>query len=204
MMTGTVSDLYGQLGQVPNGPLLVDLWRELVRFAEKHATAPRHQTEVYDGLTSEFLADLSKVDAEQWRRLCWGLGPNVYGCVGLSWCDGAQAADVWMDWKQSGYILEPGALAERPARFVNPRILPERHSLSDIVRLSEGDQTVFAVMVSRAGPQLAFDLRWAPSLAMSSEVRNLLIDRLTQRVHPSHVEADWLMGLTNRSEMTAP
>lgn len=112
--------------------MIVDLWREILRFAEKHWEAGSEDREIYDALSYEFLGDLRKVSAEDWSNICGGLGHSVYGAVALSWCQGATLAQVWSGWLASGFPLKPLPEYERPARFLNPALLPQTETLNQI------------------------------------------------------------------------
>ncbi|MBL3576149.1 hypothetical protein JMK10_00065 [Rhodovulum sulfidophilum] len=83
-MKGFHDTLYGKALGGRHGPLLVDLWREILRMDEKHSEGCDLQ--VCDQLTLEFLHDLREVEAEDCWQMCWGLGPTVYGAVVVSRC----------------------------------------------------------------------------------------------------------------------
>ena len=143
---------------LPNGIRYVDLWIEIHRLAEKHAKSLPHDAKVFDALTLELLNDLSSVDATKWRALCRGIGFTVYGAVAMSWCKNAQLSEVLEDWCLSGVTFSPGFYNERPARFVNPALLPHEASLKRIVELSESNQFLTCVMIAASKFPLQFDL----------------------------------------------
>ena len=71
------------------------------------------------------MGNLSKLSAANWSSLCSAAGWTVYGAVALSWCKDAKLEDVWAGWLTSGFPLKPLPEHERPARFLNPALLPE-------------------------------------------------------------------------------
>ncbi|NVK16039.1 MAG: hypothetical protein HWE35_17855 [Rhodobacteraceae bacterium] len=194
-MTGFIGSLYGKALGGRSGPLLLDLWREIVRLAEKHAEALPSSRSVYDALTQEFLQDLAQVDAKDWRRMCWGIGPTVYGAVALSWCKDAQIEEVWMDWEASEFPLKPGELYERPALFLNPDLLPHTVSLAEIGRHSRGHALSYCAMICRAGSNLEFDCQYSQPSAIPSAVTAFLMDRLDRKPSMTVPEANLLADL---------
>ncbi|ARC87155.1 hypothetical protein [Rhodovulum sp. MB263] len=148
--------LYGKALGGRHGPLLVDLWREILRLAEKHSEG--RDLQVCDQLTLEFLHDLREVEAEDWRQMCWGLGPTVYGAVGLSWCRGVDLAMVWQDWEASGFPILPDARHMRPARLLNPELMPVTESLQSIAQISRGNLVAFCAIVAFSEGRIFIDV----------------------------------------------
>ncbi|WP_066707575.1 hypothetical protein [Celeribacter ethanolicus] len=58
---------------------------------------------------------------------------TVYGAIALSWCKDAELSQVWEGWHASGFPLKPSPEFERPARFINPALMPVSDSLHDIL-----------------------------------------------------------------------
>lgn len=133
--------LYAKAVKLDSGVLAVDLWREVVRLAEKYTVALEGKRAVYDALTLEFLQDISKVDEKLWKDMCEGIGWTPYGAVALSWCRNARLDEVWKGWLASGFPLKPLPEFERPARFINPALMPQMSKLSSIVDMSAGNFT---------------------------------------------------------------
>jgi hypothetical protein len=174
-------DLLGQTQCLPNGVRHVDLWIEINRLAEKHAKALPHDAEVFDALTFEFLNDLEKIDAQAWRTLCHGIGLTVYGAVAMSWCKGAQLADVWDDWTASGYAFAPGLYSDRPAHFVNPGLLPRETSLQRMAQISGASQLQLCAMIVASDGPIAFDLPLDSLKAAPPNIAAFLQDRLERQ-----------------------
>ena len=125
--------LYRNVYQIRSGPCLVEICLELTRLAEKHHQATASSSNVYNALTAEFLSELTQVEASIWSSLCSAAGPTVYGAIALSWCKDAELSQVWEGWHASGFPLKPSPEFERPARFINPALMPVSDSLNDIL-----------------------------------------------------------------------
>ncbi|WP_226554417.1 hypothetical protein [Celeribacter naphthalenivorans] len=80
-----------------------------------------------------FLKELQSYNSKKWLSLCDALGPTVYGAIALSWCKDAELSQVWEGWHASGFPLKPSPEFERPARFINPTLMPVSDSLHDIL-----------------------------------------------------------------------
>lgn len=157
-MKDFISILYGQAFGGRSSPLLVDIWREITRLAEKHEQATGNDSEVFDALTFEFLRDLCYVPVEDWHRMCNGLGATVYGATALSWCKGATLCQVIDGWRASGFPLKPLPEFERPARFVNPALLPKSRRLSVLSDAAKPDVFTLCIMIAHSDDPLEFDI----------------------------------------------
>lgn len=97
------------------------------------------------------LFDFSKIKCKQWHSLCTAAGWTVYGAVALSWCEGAVLKDVWKGWEASGFPLIPKPEFERPARFINPALLPQTNKISEIKDASGSNILAFCAMIVALG-----------------------------------------------------
>lgn len=94
-------------------------WQELIFNPENTEVCAR-----IDGSDRQFISYLQNFPASRWLMMCHGTGWTVYGAVALSWCAGAKLEDVWSGWEASDFPLRPEPASERPARFLNPALLP--------------------------------------------------------------------------------
>lgn len=191
-----LSSFPGKAYCAPNGIPYVDLWREINRIADNLERKPMGQMAVSDALTLELMGDLGKCDAGIWRGLCRGVGYTVYGAVALSWCRGAKLEHVWQDWEASEYIIAPGALSERPAKFVNRDLMPREFSLSRIAHAAGNSVTAFCVLIAAAERPLEFDLPMELLCTAHPAIRSFLMDRLSRLVSPTSFESDLLERLS--------
>lgn len=83
--------------------------------------------------TLGLLGMLKSLDFNRWYAVCFGSGMTVYGAIALSWCKDAELSQVWEGWHASGFPLKPSPEFERPARFINPALMPVSDSLYDIL-----------------------------------------------------------------------
>lgn len=98
------------------------------------------------------------VPASDWTQFCLSLGWTVYGAVALSWCKDAELAKVWEGWEASGFPLKPLPEYERPARFVNPALMPKTRSLKGIVDEMGNSSLAICAAIASSPEPLEFDL----------------------------------------------
>lgn len=180
-MVDFVGQLYGKTLGGKKGPLLVDLWREILRFAEKHVTAQVENAEVFDALSFEFLNDLKGVSSEDWSKMCHGIGPTVYGAVALSWCEDAELSQVWDGWRASEFPIKPLPEYERPARFINPGLLPPTNSLLAIVEFSANRPLPICAIIAALKEPLAFDMSKEQLSGASPQIAAFLKSRMLKK-----------------------
>lgn len=142
-------------------------------------------------------AKLSTQKCARWIKLCEALSWTSYGAVALSWCEGARLADVWSGWLASGFPLKPLPEYERPARFLNPALVPQTASLREVVTWANGqgypevamyDLAISAMIAGLKAP-LIFDM--APEMmgAARPQVAAFLKSRMLQQASHSAEEA---------------
>lgn len=95
---------------------------------------------------------------QRWIKLCEALEWTVYGAVALSWCKDADLSQVWEGWEASGFPLKPLSEYERPARFINPALLPATNSLLELARIVENKTLPICAMIVAKGDALDVDL----------------------------------------------
>lgn len=86
----------------------------------------------------DLVAHLSEFSAANWHSLCSAAGMTVYGATALSWCKDAELSQVWEGWHASGFPLKPSPEFERPARFINPALMPPSRSLREFLDAEAG------------------------------------------------------------------
>lgn len=104
------------------------------------------------------LSLLKSACASTWHSLCTAAGMTVYGAVALSWCKDAELSQVWEGWEASGFPLKPLPEFERPARFINPALLPETNSLLELAQIAENKPLPICTMIVAKGDALDVDL----------------------------------------------
>ena len=158
-------------------------------------------------IRSERCADIDKCDLEFMREFArYGcllsknifaeLGWTSYGAVALSWCEGARLEDVWSGWLTSGFPLKPLPEYERPARFLNPALVPQMVRLCEIVTWVNAQRypdaptydLAIAAMIAGLKAPLVFDM--APEMmgAARPQVAAFLKSRMLQQASQSAEE----------------
>lgn len=142
-----------------------------------------------DKADSGFMREFSRYDKDLSKNLFVELGWTSYGAVALSWCAGVQLRDVWSGWLASGFPLKPLPEFERPARFLNPALLPQTASLREIVAWANGqgytevamyDLAISAVIAGLKVP-LIFDMPAGQMAQASPQIAAFLRSRLLQK-----------------------
>lgn len=125
---------------------------------------------------------LSKCHADKWHSLCAAAGWTVYGAVALSWCEGAVLKDVWKGWEASGFPLIPKPEFERPARFINPALLPQTNKVSEMISASGSSVLAFCAMVAALGDNpLDFNLSDKGLKGASRQIAAFLKSRMLRK-----------------------
>ena len=141
----------------------VDVWQGLHLSAlawqgipDDHGQAGQRM--LIDDSDLSVLRTLSDFPAERWTQLCDATGWTVYGAIALSWCSGAELPQVWEGWLASGHPLLPTPDCERPARLLNPALLPETRQLSALIAASTPSSLGLCAMIAASDAPLVIDL----------------------------------------------
>lgn len=123
------SAIWGQVDRFGRSTL-AETWHRLHLNAVAWSEIWQSDDLIYDRLLldegfSSFIESLSTCPTSRWSALCEACGWTVYGAVALSWCKDANIAEVWAGWEASGFPVKPSPGFERPARFLNPALLPD-------------------------------------------------------------------------------
>lgn len=146
-----------------NGMTLPYVWVSLhlnARLEMQLLSEPRMSRE-RDRFAQEIvtlLKGFEAVEAEHWIRFCTAAGQTTYGAVAQSWCKGATLAQVLDGWRASGFPLKPLPEYERPARFINPALLPDSRKLSGLIEAARPDSLALCAMIAHSDTPLDFDL----------------------------------------------
>ena len=120
--------------------------------------ALRKNLDAVDGIDLDLMSMLSNASAAQWIDLCKGAGATVPGAIGLSWCADAKVEDVWAMWFESGVSLRPDPVARRFARMLNPALVQDTVSVSEIAAQAQRDVFPACIAVLRMNGTLNWDL----------------------------------------------
>ncbi|TNE64061.1 MAG: hypothetical protein EP336_16420 [Rhodobacteraceae bacterium] len=115
---------------------LIGFWSKLHAFFYELETSLRGLLPEEGRITHNIRTlchSMAQIPADKWSGLCSSIGPTVYGAIALSWCKDAELSQVWEGWHASGFPLKPSPEFERPARFINPALMPVSDSLHDIL-----------------------------------------------------------------------
>lgn len=121
---------------------------------------------------------LQHVDAQDWKAFCAAAGWTAYGAVALSWCSGAEIQSVWDALDASGLAPSPDPGFDRLAQFLNPEILPEGSTLSELRGQSGGRQIAFCALIAACRAPLVWDLPEDTLCNAPPEIVAFLLPRL--------------------------
>ncbi len=124
---------------------------------------------------------LQNFPAESWQSLCAACGMTVYGAVALSWCQGAELDQVFAAWEASGAEMEAVPEWERPARLLNPALLPETESLRELALRADNDATRLAILLAARREPLVFDLSERQLLSANAKLQGFLRQNLARK-----------------------
>jgi len=130
---------------------------------------------------SYLLQALQQVPMQKWFNLCIASGITVYGAVALSWCQDARIEQVWDAWEASGFPLKPLPEYERPASFINPALLPETNSLSQIIAFCPDKTLPICAMIAALKEPLDFDLPVGQLEMANPQLASFLKSRMEQK-----------------------
>ena len=106
---------------------------------------------------------------------------TVYGAVALSWCKDADIKDVWEGWETSGFPLKPLPEFERPARFLNPALMPKTRSLKGIVGAVGNSSLAICAAIASSPEPLEFDLDLTVMHSAKPQLAAFLKSRMLQK-----------------------
>jgi len=143
--------------------LLAKTWISLHENAKAWISTPlgeiqKKDRKLFDVADTNALSALQSINVNIWQSLCIGTGMTVYGAVALSWCEDAELSQVWEGWEASGFPLKPLPEFERPARFINPALLPTTNSLKEIITIAENKSLPICAMMVAKRDSLEIDL----------------------------------------------
>lgn len=164
---------------------VLELWQ---RFSYDHrswvkATSSQNEKliEIYDERTSHNLNVLKEFPAVKWTAIGFAAGMTVYGAVALSWCKDAEIKDVWEGWEASGFPLKPLPEFERPARFVNPALMPKTRSLKGIVDEMGNSSIAICAAIAFSPEPLEFDLDPKMMKSAKPQLASFLKSRMLEK-----------------------
>lgn len=161
-------DYYLGAEKTPSDQLLISIWRKIHDEANIWGQFNRLPSRYnsrgdIDVKTLKSLTELNGLSREKWMNLSSGIGMTVYGAIALSWCKGAELSQVWEGWEASGFPLKSLPEFERPARFINPTLLPKTNSLLELTTIAENKPLPICAMIVAKGDALEADL--SPEMA---------------------------------------
>jgi hypothetical protein len=178
----------------------VDVWQGLHYNAVAWRDIPDDvgqdaQRAQIDASDLSLLGVLSEYPADRWMNLCDATGWTVYGAIALSWCSGAELANVWEGWLASGYPLLPTPECERPARLLNPALLPETRNLSGLIAASTPSTLGLCAMIAASDKPLTIDLSAQQLKNAPAQIASFLKSSLLSSGHKGEVDRGLLSVL---------
>ena len=164
----------------------VDVWQGLHLSATAWQLVPddagqNEQRALIDQSDLSVLSSLSEFPAERWTSLCDATGWTVYGSIALSWCAGGTLAQVWEGWLSSGYPLMPMPEYERPARLLNPALLPKSGKLSELIAASTPSTLGLCALIAASDAPLEIDLSAEQLKNAPAQIAAFLKSRMIMR-----------------------
>lgn len=164
----------------------IDIWQSLHQTAQSWKNIPAGASQaqdrvLLDGTDLSVIRTLQDFPAERWANICEGVGWTAYGAAGLSWCQGADLAVVCEQWQKSGLILKPTPESERPARLLNPALLPTSRQLSTLIQAASGTSFMVCVFIAAKPEPLIFDLPFEKLKTAKAQPAAFLKHRLQQQ-----------------------
>ena len=187
--------VYAGTRSTDNGSSLIGLWNKIHENAVFWMNIPigsereNDLSLLDDAIASIVTSSITKVEYNHWHGLCSAAGWTSYGAIALSWCKDPAIADVWSGWLSSGFPLKPLPEFERPARFINPALLPQADSLSGIATWVKAqgykdaatyDLALCAVIAALKTP-LIFDIEAEKLRKLSPQISAFLKSRMLQK-----------------------
>lgn len=184
-MLSTRSFNYQNAVVLSNELSLPELWYKLHEDAFIWPNLPisnirKKDREKLNKTTLKLLGVLGEVLAERWFNLCIASGITVYGAVALSWCQDAPIEKVWDAWEASGFPLKSLPEYERPATFINPALLPNTNSLSQIIAFCPDKTLPICAMIAALKEPLDFDLPVGQLEMANPQLASFLKSRMEQ------------------------
>ena len=170
---------------LPSGATLVSAFNEIaslsavlekVKKSDEQGIYYKSAIMTYQGICR----DLQKIDVSKWLNIGIGAGWTVYGAVALSWCKDARIEHVREGWEVSGFPLKPLPEFERPARFINPELLPKTSSLAAIINFCPNETLPICAMIAALKEPLVFDLPTEHLKNANPQLASFLKSRMEQ------------------------
>lgn len=120
----------------------------------------------------------------------------MFTAVALSWCEGATLPQVFDGWRASGFPLKPLPEYERPARFINPALLPQTRKLSELATAAEPDILALCAMIAHSPEPLEFDvphpsLRGSPNPQVVAFLKSRMLQKPSRTQEEDDLIAAW-------------
>lgn len=177
---------------VGDGLTLADVWTSLHASAEawQRAAEDADLQARIDESDLSIMQTLCEVPAVRWHGLCDALGWTPYGSAALSWCAGADIDAVRDTWEATGTVLTPDPVVRRPARFLNPALIPASRKLSDLVRAGAGSNLQICLFIAARAEPVEIDLPRETLHGAAPQLTDFLRVGLQHRATPAPEDAD--------------
>lgn len=172
-----------------NDTTLPEIWAKLHRLARGWGDLWKSDDLEYerrhlDRSSRELLSGLEAVPIENWCALSAATGWTAYSAIACSWCKDAEISHVWEGWETSGFPLKPLPEFERPARLLNPALLPKANSLSEIVEAGSNSHIAICAMLAALKEPLVFDMPREIMVKAPPEIAAFLHAKMRQVPQP--------------------
>ncbi|WP_147112934.1 hypothetical protein [Tateyamaria sp. syn59] len=109
------------------------------------------------------LRSLAEIPAARWSSLCSAAGWTPLGAAAMSWCEGATLREVREAWETVEPLLTVDEITCRPARLLNPALLPETtthgmRKLSSMVVAGDDNNLQISLQIAHHPAKLMVDL----------------------------------------------
>ena len=185
----------------------IDIWQLIHSNANAWNNISDSKTLISDRSTideniSSFYPVVEQIPSIKWLSFCTAAGMTVYGAVALSWCKDAKIEQVWDGWEASGFPLKPLPEFERPARFINPDLLPKTSSLAQIIAFSPDKTLPICAMIAALKEPLVFDLPADHLKNANPQIASFLKSRMEQKTDRTPEQDDLISIWTQTTKDT--
>lgn len=185
------------------GVTLLEIWQGIHHRAlhwnlpPEGKTIEEHQFSIsFDDRNTCIILE-ENVLSKHWYSLCNSIGMTVYGAASLSWCKDAEPSQVWESWLASNFPLKPLPEFERPARFINPALMPQSNKLSGILEIlnnrhhdsSRTYSLAICASIAASKEPLEFDISAEKLATATPQIASFLKSRMLQKPEQTAEEA---------------
>lgn len=157
-----------------------EVWLGLHANAKIWPEANRAEQDQIDENDLSVLSALQAFPAKKWSALCSALGWTPYGISALSWCQDGNIHDMIKGWQENDFLLTPEPVSIRPARLMNPALIPASSLLSDFILAGNNNNTQICFYIAASQNPIQIDVADHALAEAAPQLADFLIDHITR------------------------